>query len=350
MQIFRQQSSFFPFDRKPHDTSIHARIQAIVKRIICSMRPAVQRERLCRERNASAPAYAFLVGISTCLFAITMLGFLSCSPVAIAGKATQKSATATSSPWASFIAEASQRFRVPAHWIRAVMQLESASDTGALSPKGAIGLMQVMPETYAELRLRYHLGTDPYEPRNNILAGAAYLREMRDRFGPDGFLAAYNAGPARYDDYLKRGRALPEETCNYVATLAPVIGVPGLPHQYHGAPTVSKLTTSGAAHDGGEHLKAPSKSKLNFGISQFDGRQNAQSMTLFAIVRAVFEPASASAQTIDMTALAPPPSHTLIATSTAAESLRIRTSTSSRSSLTPSSAALFAGRSTHTSK
>jgi hypothetical protein len=84
------------------------------------------------------------------------------------------------------------------------------------------------------------------------------------------------------------------------------------------------------------------------GISQFDERLSARTMTLFAIVRAVFEPTSASAQTIDMTALAPAPSHTLIATSTAAESSRIRTSNALRSSLAPSSDTLFAGRSTPT--
>ncbi|HEY8031428.1 MAG TPA: lytic transglycosylase domain-containing protein [Methylocella sp.] len=284
------------------------------------------------------------------MFAIAALGILSCSLVANAGKVTQKSATATSSPWASFIAEASQRFRVPAHWIRAVMQLESAGDTGALSPKGAIGLMQVMPETYAELRLRYHLGTDPYEPRNNILAGAAYLHEMRDRFGPDGFLAAYNAGPARYDDYLKRGRPLPEETRNYVAVLAPMIGLLGVPNHTASASTASQFTASGAAHDRGEHQRAPNQSKLNSEISQFDGRQNTRTMTLFAIVKAAFEPTSASAQTIDMTALEPSPARELNTTSTAADSLRIRTSPASRSSLAPSSDALFAGRSTHISK
>ena len=92
-----------------------------------------------------------------------------------------------------------------------------------------MGLMQIMPETYAELRLRYHLGADPYAPRSNILAGAAYLHELHDRYGPAGFLAAYNAGPGRYEDYLMRGRPLPEETRNYVATLAPKIGVPALP-------------------------------------------------------------------------------------------------------------------------
>jgi soluble lytic murein transglycosylase-like protein len=163
------------------------------------------------------------VGTAACLIMTIVLGCVSCSFVAAAGTLTGF-ATAYNQ-WASYVAEASSRFGVPAHWIRAVMQLESTSDKGAVSPKGAMGLMQVMPETYAELRLHYHLGADPYEPRNNILAGAAYLREMHDRFGPDGFLAAYNAGPGRYDDYLKRGRPLPEETRNYVATLAPVIGV-----------------------------------------------------------------------------------------------------------------------------
>lgn len=116
-----------------------------------------------------------------------------------------------------------------------------------------MGLMQVMPETYEELRIRYHLGTDPYKPRNNVLAGAAYLREMHDRFGPDGFLAAYNAGPGRYEDYLKSGRPLPEEKLHDVATLAPVIGAPGIPYHSAGASTTSQLTISAAAHDGGEH-------------------------------------------------------------------------------------------------
>ena len=301
-----------------------------------------------KERLATASFRT--VGVMASLFAIASLGLLSCSLVAIAGKATQKSATATSSSWASLIAEASQRFGVPAHWIRAVMQLESTGDTGALSPKGAMGLMQVMPQTYEELRFRYHLGADPYEPRNNILAGAAYLREMHNRFGPDGFLAAYNAGPGRYDDYLKSGRPLPQETRNYVAALAPMIGAPGIPYHSASASTASQLTASGAAHGGGEHLKASSKSKFATAILQFDDRQNARTKTLFAIVLAVFEPTSASAQTIDMTALEPPPSRALNATSTAAESLRIRTSNAPRSSLVQSSDTLFAGQSTHTSK
>jgi hypothetical protein len=87
-----------------------------------------------------------------------------------------------------------------------------------------MGLMQIMPDTWADLRGRHRLGADPYDPRDNILAGAAYLREMHDRYGVPGFLAAYNAGPRRYDDYLAAGRELPAETRRYVDMLAPLIG------------------------------------------------------------------------------------------------------------------------------
>jgi soluble lytic murein transglycosylase-like protein len=128
-------------------------------------------------------------------------------------------------PFAVFVTEAARRFHIPESWIRAVMRVESFGDARAVSPKGAIGLMQVMPNTYAELRVRHRLGVDPCDPRNNILAGAAYLREMLDRYGAPGFLAAYNAGPARYDEHLIKGRPLPGETQDYVAKLAPAIGV-----------------------------------------------------------------------------------------------------------------------------
>jgi membrane-bound lytic murein transglycosylase B len=128
-------------------------------------------------------------------------------------------------PYAAHIAEASQRFGIPEHWIRAVLRAESAGDVRAISEAGAIGLMQVMPDTWADLRARYGLGRDPYQPRDNILAGAAYMREMWDRYGNvAAMLAAYNAGPARYDEYRATGRAVPAETRAYVATLLPVLG------------------------------------------------------------------------------------------------------------------------------
>ncbi len=125
-------------------------------------------------------------------------------------------------PYGDHIAEAAQRFELPAIWIRAVMRAESDGDQRALSPKGAIGLMQIMPETWAELRVRYRLGDDPYDPHDNIVAGAAYIREMFDRYGSPQWIAAYNAGPGRYEEALK-GRPLPPETRAYVATLAPII-------------------------------------------------------------------------------------------------------------------------------
>ncbi|MFB9951632.1 lytic transglycosylase domain-containing protein [Rhizobium puerariae] len=132
---------------------------------------------------------------------------------------------AAADPYADFIAEASQRFGIPEQWIRAVMRSESAGDVRAISSAGAMGLMQVMPDTWAGLRVRYRLGRDPYDPRDNILAGAAYLREMWDRYGNVvAVLAAYNAGPARYEEHRSTGRPLPAETRAYVAALAPILG------------------------------------------------------------------------------------------------------------------------------
>ena len=107
---------------------------------------------------------------------------------------------ATAHPYAGHVAEAARRFGIPEAWIWSVMRVESAGDPRATSHAGAKGLMQVMPGTYAELRVRYALGPNAYDPRASILAGAAYLREMHDRYGSAGFLAAYNAGPGRWED------------------------------------------------------------------------------------------------------------------------------------------------------
>ena len=128
-------------------------------------------------------------------------------------------------PHGNHIAEASQRFGIPEHWIRAVLRAESAGDVRAISSAGAIGLMQIMPDTWAGLRVRYRLGRDPYDPRDNILAGTAYLRAMWDRYGNvAAMLAAYNAGPGRYDEHRATGRPLPAETRAYVAALASALG------------------------------------------------------------------------------------------------------------------------------
>jgi len=126
--------------------------------------------------------------------------------------------------WREAIAEASHRFAIPEPWIRAVMRAESGGEATVdghpiTSPAGAIGLMQVMPATYAEMRAANNLGPDPADPRDNILAGTAYLRAMFDRFGYPGLFAAYNAGPERFEQSL-RGRPLPAETRAYLTAVA----------------------------------------------------------------------------------------------------------------------------------
>jgi len=136
----------------------------------------------------------------------------------------QKAAAHPANPFAAFVTEASRRFAVPEQWIRAVMHVESDGKLRARSQKGAMGLMQIMPKTWTELRARYGLGADPYDPHDNILAGAAYIRELHDRYGAPGFLAAYNAGPRRYENHLATSRPLPDETRAYVAAFAPMLG------------------------------------------------------------------------------------------------------------------------------
>jgi hypothetical protein len=103
------------------------------------------------------------------------------------------------------------------------MQAESRGVVRAVSPKGAIGLMQIMPDTWSGLRSRYGLGPNPFDPHDNIVASAAYLRELHDRYGTAGFLAAHNAGPGRFEDHLTSDRRLPADTQAYVAALAPLL-------------------------------------------------------------------------------------------------------------------------------
>jgi len=127
------------------------------------------------------------------------------------------------SPIAQAVSEAASRFGLPEAWIYAVMRQESGGRADAVSPKGAMGLLQLMPATWRELTLELGLGSDPYDVRANVLAGAAYLRRMYDRFGSPGFLAAYNAGPQRYADHLTGAQPLPLETRIYVQRVAPLL-------------------------------------------------------------------------------------------------------------------------------
>jgi len=128
--------------------------------------------------------------------------------------------------WQPVIAEAASTFALPEAWVAAVMASESGGRTvlngrPITSSAGAMGLMQIMPGTYQDLRKQFGLGSDPHTPRDNILAGTAYLQQMYRRYGYPAMFAAYNAGPGRYEDFLHRRRPLPAETIAYIAGIAP---------------------------------------------------------------------------------------------------------------------------------
>ena len=225
-------------------------------------------------RTLSKIQYRRLAFPAAMLVSVTAFGAVSHSQAYAAEIAecsrgsTQRSAEAVG----NVIDEASRRFHIPAQWIRAVMRAESSGDACAVSVKGAIGLMQIMPATYEQLRLKHALGPDPFNPRDNILAGAAYLSEMFERYGEDGFLAAYNAGPQRYEDHL-HGRPLPAETIDYVAEIALKLGLERLPATQISAflditnsaifvaPTELK-PTSEVAEDGAANGKSKSKKAI----------------------------------------------------------------------------------------
>ncbi|PWB84308.1 MAG: lytic transglycosylase [Methylocystaceae bacterium] len=181
------------------------------------MRPAlslmIASDRLNRACTRARFTFLLLIGLAP---ACTLGGVLP-------AKAAPSEQPTDGDRYADHVTEAARRFGIPAEWIRAVMKIESLVQRDAVSVKGAMGLMQIMPGTWSELRARYALASDPFDPHDNILAGAAYLRELHDRYGSPGFLAAYNAGPRRYEDYLDGRRSLPSETVAYVAALAPLI-------------------------------------------------------------------------------------------------------------------------------
>jgi soluble lytic murein transglycosylase-like protein len=135
--------------------------------------------------------------------------------------------------WAPITAKASKRFGVPLLWINAVMRLESGGRTmltenqRMISDKGALGLMQVLPGTFAEMREQYRLGADPFDPRANINAGSAYLAWLHRKYGYPAMFAAYNAGPGQVDDVLAHTRALPAETRAYLAGIDKILGGTG---------------------------------------------------------------------------------------------------------------------------
>jgi soluble lytic murein transglycosylase-like protein len=213
------------FGRKTRHSFVPAKIRTAVARIGGQGRPSgrcASASPLTATRTMAALRSLRAVLCFVTISAATM-PLNSAAHAERVSQPTHRASSEALRPFAAFVTEASRRFGVPEHWIRAVMHVESGAKQRARSSKGAMGLMQIMPGTWKELRSRYGLGADPYDPRDNILAGAAYIRELHHRYGAPGFLVAYNAGPGRYERHLATGRPLPAETQAYVATLAPMI-------------------------------------------------------------------------------------------------------------------------------
>jgi hypothetical protein len=211
------------FDRLGDHSSVPTSDCAAVARSGGPGRPKGRREAALPWTGVSTAACLLLFRSLRAVVSLFVASTVSnATAVAETRPATPPATYATSDPLVDFVEDASRRFGVPVRWIRGIIDVESAGDVRARSPKGAMGLMQIMPDTWAELRLRYDFGNNPYDPRDNVLAGTAYLRELRDRYGSPGFLAAYNAGPARYEEHLA-GRPLPAETQAYLQKLAPII-------------------------------------------------------------------------------------------------------------------------------
>ena len=119
--------------------------------------------------------------------------------------------TETSNAYDSLIGEASQLLNLSFPLLKAMIKVESNFNSKAVSKSGALGLMQIMPENLKLLKIR-----DPFDPRDNIIGGATYLKEMMKRFNGrlPLALAAYNAGPST----VARYNAIPpiKETEDYV--------------------------------------------------------------------------------------------------------------------------------------
>ena len=132
--------------------------------------------------------------------------------------------------WKAPVAKASKRFGVPVAWINAVMRVESggrtmlSEDMRMVSNKGAMGLLQVMPQTYKEMAADHRLGPDAFDAQDNIQAGTAYLRWLRGKYAYPAMFAAYNAGPGQVDAALQKGAALPKETRDYVVRINAILG------------------------------------------------------------------------------------------------------------------------------
>ena len=150
--------------------------------------------------------------------------------------ATTGAASAGATPFAAEIDAAAARNGVDPALLRGLIRQESNFDPGAKSPAGAIGLCQLMPATAAGLGV-----TDPFDPKQNLMGGAKFLRQLMDRFGGDvsKALAAYNAGPGA----VQRYNGVPP----YAETQSYVQRVTAYANEYRQASTTAAPAATSAA-------------------------------------------------------------------------------------------------------
>lgn len=163
--------------------------------------------------------------------------------------------------WNPLVDAASTRTRLPKEWIRAVLMEESggrtmmAENTPIKSNMGAMGLMQLMPATWREMKMIYKLGPDPNNPRDNILAGAAYLRTLYWEYGYPGMFAAYNDGPGMIEAHRRLQEMLPKETGKYVSDIASILRTGARGALLYTTP-LFKLATAQDDDDGAQEVAA----------------------------------------------------------------------------------------------
>lgn len=162
--------------------------------------------------------YASLVGLLSSLSGDESAGVRSLSGssanTAVVGSNPSQSKADTANAWSNDVQTASEKYNLPNGLLQAVIQQESGFNPSSVSNKGAMGLMQLMPDTAASLGV-----TNPLNPTQNIDGGAKYLRQLLDTYHNNIplALAAYNAGPGAVDKY---GGVPPyAETKTYVASI-----------------------------------------------------------------------------------------------------------------------------------
>ena len=222
MRSLRPNSAIPLLDRWQDHSSVPTRLRKAAARSGSQGRPPGRCE--CASSLTAASTAARCRSFWTMLAVVMTVAITTCATIRESRCEPQSETSLSAADHLDGItAEASERFGIPAAWIRAIVRVEISRNAHTPSRKDGVGLSQLSPERWTELRHRYALGTNPSDLRDSILAGTAHLREMYDRYGSKDFLATYIMGPTSYDEHMKSDAPLPEETQAVVADLGRLI-------------------------------------------------------------------------------------------------------------------------------